>query len=131
MANYIATKPCTFAGNDYVIGDAIDAGAVDPSMADFLIRIGLIAYENTTQESEPETAIEAEKEEPESGEIEPKTDTETADISAENEGLYTKAQLVRMTKNELLEIGHEKGLALTDDLTKAQVTEAILLYQNA
>lgn len=131
MANYIARKPCTFAGNDYVIGNAIDAEAVDPSMADFLIRIGLIAYENTTQEGGQEAVVEAEEEEPENGEIELKTDIETADMSAENEGLYTKAQLVRMTKNELLEIGREKGLALTDDLTKAQMAEAILLYQNA
>lgn len=133
MANYIALKPCTFAGNDFIIGDAIDDALVDTSMASFLMQIGLIARKSTgegAQEEAAEETAEIAEEAAKNAEKQTEVDCENEDLNAETDEAYTKAQLVRMTKNELSEIGAKKGLAFTEDMTKAQMAEAIILYQS-
>lgn len=42
MEKYIASKPCSFGGRRYNIGEVIEAGAVDPNRAKALIRYGTI-----------------------------------------------------------------------------------------
>lgn len=42
MKQYIAAKPCNFGGRRYNIGEAIEAGTVDPNRAPTLIKYGII-----------------------------------------------------------------------------------------
>lgn len=57
MKRYIAAKPCSFGGRRYEIGEAIEAGAVDPNRASKLIGFGVIRADDGTEE--PQTATPA------------------------------------------------------------------------
>jgi len=121
MAGYIALKPCSFAGQNFVIGDPIDATLVDASMGPFLMQMGIIAYKDAAENTEPKHT--------ENNEKPTEPDREIFDLSGENKSGYTKHQLSRMTKIDLQRIGAENGLTLTEDMTKAQMAEAIMLCQ--
>ena len=42
MDKFIAAKPCSFGGRRYNIGEAIEAGTVDPNRVETLIKYGII-----------------------------------------------------------------------------------------
>lgn len=125
---YKALKPCKFAGKAYKIGDSIDASVVLPTAAPGLIKIGKIAavegaYADTDPAGTAPTAGGPLL--PPASTIDEQKDSETE----EEEKLYSKNALSRMTKPEVMAIAEEKGVEATEDMTKDKIVELILESQ--
>lgn len=57
---YIATKPCSFRGRPFTVGETIPEGYVLPEAADRLVKMGLIV--NAEKNENKETVVKVEKE---------------------------------------------------------------------
>lgn len=131
---YKALRPCKFAGVAYLIGDIIPDGIVHATASVRLLRDGVIEAVvgdgvtpplATTLEPEAETP-EAPIEEEES-EFAETFETEEVEIDGEADEL-TVDKLMRLKKNELLELAEANGLdvAKLKPKSKSAVAEAVL-----
>ena len=56
---FVAAKPCSFGGRRYSIGEAIEAGTVDPNRAEALIKYGII--KRADNKKPPQAAAQSEQ----------------------------------------------------------------------
>ena len=116
---YKAKKPCNFAGKSYKIDEPIEAGAVLPTAAPRLIKMGLIAAVD-------ESSVAAMEPAPVSNEggplLPPSSTIETAKT-------YSKAGLARMTRDEVASIAKKMGVKVKTEHTKNQLIEQVMKKQ--
>ena len=112
---YVALKPCNF-GRQFFIGDNIPTEAIDHCMVNSLVKRGAIAELPDDAEIEPDTEDDA-------------TASDDMADSGERPVPYTKAELSRLSKAELVAEGEKLGLAFGDKTTNKEIIEAILKLQ--
>lgn len=112
-----ALKPCSFAGRDFKIGDKIPENLIHKENLRTLVGYGLIEItEGAPSPSiiKPEVTTEAEPTE----EV-----TEEAELT---EAEPTEDDLMKKTRDQLVEIAEGKGIEVKKDDTKKIIVAAIL-----
>lgn len=117
---YKALKPCRF-DKFYCVGDTIPGHVIDPGKANTLIKeqgiiVPIEGTEDETPQEMPQETIEV-------NEAVEGTEDETPQEK------YTKVKLMELKKDELIELAAGMGLPVDEEMTKAQISDAILLAQ--
>ena len=114
---YIAKKPCSFSGSKYFIGDEIPAEQIlDPIAQKMMGVIEVVEGDSKSSIADPE----------EGGPLLPPSPTLE---EPEEKKAYTKHQLDRKTKDELLDIAEELGVEASEDTKKAELIALIIEAQ--
>ena len=132
---YKALRPCSFAGVSYLIGDIIPDGVVLNQASTRLIKSGVIEAvvgEGVTPPL-PTTLAEPEEEAPEEPmeEVAEAEEAESEEIEAEAESVeaqeFTVDNLMRLKKEELLELAEANGLDMKalKGMKKPEIAEAV------
>lgn len=117
---YKALKPCRF-DKFYCVGDTIPGHVIDPGKANTLIKEqGIIIPIPGTEDEAPQEIPQETNEENEAVEG-------TPDETPQEK--YTKVKLMELKKDELIELAAGMGLPVDEEMTKAQISDAILLAQ--
>ena len=121
---YKALKPCRF-DKFYCVGDTIPGHVIDPGKANTLIKEQgiIVPIPGTEDEIPQEIPHEIPQETNEENEAVEGTTDETPQEK------YTKVKLMELKKDELMELAAGMGLPVDEEMTKSQISDAILLAQ--
>lgn len=110
-----AKKPCSFCGTQFYIGNEVPLDYVlDPKAQE---KMGvLVVVEGDSVKADSEAG----------GPLLPPASTLE---EKEEKAVYSKYKLSRMTKDELCAIAEEKGVEVTEEMTKDKIVELIIESQ--
>lgn len=115
---YIAKKPCKFAGREFRIDETIPDGYVLKKAAPRLINMGVIAEDSAGSLLPASSSIDNN----EAAAIIPEPEQEPA----EEQKKITKEDLMKLKRDELVLLAEEEGIKVADTDTKADIAAALL-----